>query len=218
MCVLPLSTKSIKIFYILFRLLFKIYEIQHSKKKKSWNKAKETLFVIEVFMEWFEEQHTGITRVWCRLLNPIQHLLYLVNRNVVVLILIFYRAVKKKLILNKQFLFSSLERKGHLNLLSDSQAAVVFPFTCSGLMSHHFRGLGSLWTRTQNWENNLIYHVTIPIIICAPKALPFHPLLQMFLHLKIPADSYRCTTTQVSLEHWLIKLNILFVLWVKCGF
>lgn len=123
------------IFFSDYFLKYMRFSIQ-KKKKKSWNKAKETLFVIEVFMEWFEEQHTGVTRVWCRLLNPIQHLLYLVNRYVVVLILIFYRAGKKKLILNKQFLFSSLEWKGHLNLLSDSQAAVAFSFTCSGLFFH----------------------------------------------------------------------------------
>lgn len=113
MRVLPFSTKSIKIFYTPFKLIFKIYEIHLKKKKWSWNKEKEALFVTEVFMIWFEEQHSGMTWVWCRHLNPIQHLFYLVNRNLLVFILIFCRAGKKELILNKKFLFSSLEWKGH---------------------------------------------------------------------------------------------------------
>lgn len=59
-----LSTKSIKAFYILFKLLFKICEIHHhQKKKRSWNKEKGTIFATEVFMKLFEEQQTGITIV-----------------------------------------------------------------------------------------------------------------------------------------------------------
>lgn len=84
-------------------------------------------------------------------------------------------------------------------------------------MSQHFMGIKSWWLYAQNWENSPIYHVTVPIIICAPKALPFHPLLQMFLCLNVIVNSY-LWTWHGSLEHLPIKLNIFSVLVVKSSF
>jgi len=112
--------------------------------------------------------------------------------------------------LTKQFLIFLSVVKRPLNLLADSQAAIGCCITSWG-QSHYE-------LHAQNWENNLIYHVTIPVIICAPKALSFHPLLQMFLRLKVLANSYLWTARHDSLDNLPIKLNILSVLGVKSSF
>lgn len=162
-------------------------------------------------MDWCEERHTGITEA-CGLLNPIKH--FILQPGIAALDPYLLRPWKKELILNKQSLVFLSGVKRPLNLLADRQQWSFLLLAVTGCCVASW-GQSHYELHAQNWENNLIYHETIPIIICAPKALPFHPLLQMFLRLKVLANSSLWTTWHDSLEHLPIKLNILSVLGVK---